>query len=427
MPIKRWTGLLPVVFMLIIPPAPGWSRENNLTATLALRQEYDSNLERRETDRQSGWYSVLRPGLQFASRGRTDQWQARYHLGFRKNHTTGVESLDHDFLLRGEKAHSARRQTEVLNRFYISDDSEFGDEPVAEVDPQLSPHRTRERFRSNTFALNSRHQFAARGTVTLSYENRILDNRDSTRDDYMRHHPRVVVSYGFNPRWQTEVAAGYIRGDFDQADDLVSHTGNWELRYRPSVRNQFFLGYGFNQTDYRGDTPDYQLHSLNSGWTHYFNPQTNLTLSAGVTRLERRGQTSRDHSTFALDLKRQLRRGSVSLSGRGGIDERQFAGGDEGDLVRYRQAAAVGRYQLTKRLGADLTISRRDNDYLDRPLDPRERTYEAGCGLSYRLSQNHTIATRYRYRELDSSANFGNYQVHRWFVELSGTYPLRQW
>ncbi|WP_041718905.1 hypothetical protein [Desulfurivibrio alkaliphilus] len=121
-------------------------------------------------------------------------------MGFRKNHTTGGESLDHNFLLSGEKAHSARRQTAVVNRFYVSDDSDFGDEPVADVDPQLSPRRTRERFLLNTFSLNSRYQFAARGTVTMAYENRVLNNRVGTRDDYMRHHPRLIVSYGFSPR-----------------------------------------------------------------------------------------------------------------------------------------------------------------------------------------------------------------------------------
>ncbi|ADH86430.1 outer membrane beta-barrel protein [Desulfurivibrio alkaliphilus] len=230
-----------------------------------------------------------------------------------------------------------------------------------------------------------------------------------------------------NTRWQTEVAAGYIRGDFDRADDLETYTGNWQIIHRPSVRNRFTLGYGYNQTNYREDTPDYRLHSLSSGWTHHLNPHTSLTLSGGVTRLERRDQASHDHSTYALGLQRQLQRGSLSLSGSRGIDERQFSGGDEGDLVRYRQVNAAGRYQLTARLHADLTLSRRDNDYVDRPLEYRERIHEAGFGLNYRLGQNYTIATRYRFRELDTDENLGDYQVHRWFVELSGTYPLMQW
>jgi len=423
-PPRHWFYCLALALLAL--PVSAWGRENLLAGSLALRQEYDSNVNLSADQPSSAWYSVLAPGLDLTSRGRTDLLQLRYNLGIRYNHSSGGDTLDHDFLLRGESELSPRWRAEISNRFYLSDDSDFAGEPIPEVDPELSAGRERERFRLNTFAFSSDYRFGPRGTMGLGYENRILRHQSGTRDDYTRHHPSLNLGYRFNRQWSAEAGYGYIKGDFDRGDDLETHDLSLGLNYQATSRDQLSLGYGFNDTAYQGLTPDYRLHSFSSGWDRRFSPHANLVARVGLVKVDRASGADGSFFSFALDLNRQLQRGSLSIGGRGGIDELQFAGGDEGDLSRYQQVQAAGRYQLRQGLAGELDLSLRRNEFIDRPGPNREWIYQAGCGLSYDLSRNYRLATRYRYKELDAEGG-DDYRDHRLLLELRMVHDLMKW
>ena len=426
----RWVRslVLALPVLLLAGPESSWARENMLSGSLALRQEYDSNTNLSARDRRSGWYSVLAPGFTYSSRGPRDQLQIGYNLGFKWNHSDSEESLEHDFLIRGDTELSPRWQAGFLNRFYLSDDSDYAGAPIPEVDPELSARRERERFQLNIFSVHSNHRFAEHGDLKLGYENRILRNREGTRDDYTRHHPNLTVGYQLNEQWRTEAGYGYIRGDFDREDDLETHAADLRLVYQHSHRDQFFAGYGFNETTYKGITPDYRLHSLTGGWSRQFDPHTTLSTSAGVTRVKRDNRSDSDYLALAAELTRQFLWGAISLAGAAGIDERQFNGGDEEDLARYRQVRLSGNRQLRERLRGDLAFSWRENDFIDRVANDRERIYEAHGGLAYALGRDYEISTRYRYKELDvRDSNDDGYQDHRLMLEFRVIRDLFKW
>jgi hypothetical protein len=423
-----WWRFLALAFpiLLVAGPEPGWARENMLSGTLALRQEYDSNTNLSATDRRSSWYSVLAPGVLFSSRGPTDQFELGYNLGFKWNHSESEESLEHDFLLRGSKEFSPRWQAGVMNRFYLSDDSDYAAIPIPDVDPELSPRRERDRFRLNIFSVHSDHVFAQYGDLKLGYENRILRHSSATNDDYTRHHPNLNVGYQLSQKWRSEVGYGYVRGDFDREDDLESHLADLRFLYQATHRDRFSLSYGFNRTTYRGPTGDYRLHNLVGGWMRHFDIHTTLTTSAGFTRTERQRHDDHNYLSMAAELNREFRRGALALSGRTGVDEMQFTGGDAGDLSRFRQVRLSGNRQLLERLRADLGLSWRQNDFIDRPDLGRERIYEAFCGLAYALGRGYEVSTRYRYKELDVR-NGNGYEDHRLFLELRVVRDLFKW
>ncbi len=427
----RWNYYRGILFLalpvlLAVGPEPAWSRENILSGSFGLRQEYDSNIHLTATDRRSSWYTVLAPGFLYRSRAPKNQFQLGYNLGFRHNHTTGGESLEHNLLLQGDAEFSPRWQAGIMNRFYLSDDSDFAGDPIPDVDPELSPRRERERFRLNVFSVHSDYQFSRHGTLNLGYDNRILRNKAGTRDDYIRHHPNVTVGYQLSKRWATEVGYGYIRGDFDQGDDLETHAADLRMIYQHSHQSQFSVSYGYNQTDYRGETPDYRLHSANGNWTRHLDPHTTMAVTVGGTRVKRANREDSDFLAGSAELTREFQRGSISLGGSAGVEEMQFTGGDEGDLSRFRQVRISGNRQLLERLRGDVRLSWRQNDFIDRPVANRERIYDAGCGLAYILGQGYELSTRYRFRELDVRDGDG-YEDHRVYLELSFVRDFFKW
>ena len=423
----RWKWVfLPAVLFIAIPDHSS-ARENMLTGSLGLRQEYDSNTNLSANEPLSSWSSVLSPGLRLTSRSPTDQLEVYYNLGFKKNHTASENSINHDFLLRGDSKISSRWQAGVLNRFYLSDDSTYAGAPIPDVDKDLSARLDRTRFSLNTFSAHSDYQFAQDSTIIISYENRVLDNKTEGADDFIRHNPGLLVGYKLNQQWRTEVGYNYTRGEFDLADDLETHAGNLRMIYQATPLNQFSVAYIVNQTSFQGPTADYRLHSIIGGWTRNIDHQTTFTATAGQTILDRQHESTLNIFSYSADLRRKLQRGSISISGKGGIDEMHFSGGDQEGLSRYQQLGVSGSYQLAAKILADLALSWRENDFIDNPALGREKIYQASCGLSYGLTSWCQLSTRYQFKELDADNANDGYQDHRFVLELKGTYDMLKW
>lgn len=428
----RWKWMLLPATLFVVVPTPGIARENTLTSSIGLTQEYDSNMNLTDTDRLTGWSSIISPGLQLTSLGTTDQLKVSYELGLKRNHATDEDSINHDFLLQGDSKLSSLWKVGVLNRFYLSDDSNYAGTPVPEVDKNLSDRRDRVRFSLNTFSVNSDYQFAPDSTIVMSYENRILDNRSEGEnlDDYTRHNPNLLLGYQLNRQWRSEVGYSYIRGEFDQADDLETHIGKLRMIYQATPINQLFAGYNINQTTYQGPTEEYRIHNIFGGWKRNLGPQTIFTVTAGQAILDRQHNSTLNIFSYSADLQRKLQRGSIFISGKGGIDEMQFSGDANEGLSRYHELGLGGNYQLMEKLLADLALSWRENDFIDNSSVGRERIYQANCGLSYGLTSWCQISTRYFFtelKELETEATNGDYQDHRMMLELKGSYDVFKW
>lgn len=429
--LYRTLFLLPLfmALLLLLGPTAGWSRDNSLTAELALRQEYDSNIFLQDRNEQSGWYTTIAPGFRLESRAPLNRVLLSYSPGLKRNHDQGSQQVDHDFLLLGTMEPSPRWQLEGFNRYYLADDNDYRGTPLPDIDQQLSARLERRRLARNTFSLRGKYSFAPEGTLTLAYENRLLDHRTGTGDDYVRHHPSVILDWPLASQWLLRAGYGYIRGEFDQADDLTTHTADLRAQYRLSPTQNLFVAYGLNHSTYQGVSPDYRIHRFTGGWNMLWDQRTTLTAELGLVALDRQQHDNSQDITFALTIDRRWQRGYLSLSGRGGVDQMQFSGGDEDDLSRYRQLQLNGRYRLAERLGADLGFSVRENDFAALAGGAgKERIYQFNSGLAWAFSRHYEAALRYLYKELHvAEPGTGSYRDHRVFLELRAAWDLWKW
>lgn len=415
-----------MLLALFTIPRPSAARENLLSGSLALRQEYDSNIYLNDTDPQESWYTILSPRFLIISRSQTGQLKANYDLAFKKNLTTGEKTLDYDVLLQGDTNFSSTWQAGVSDGFHLSDDPIYADQLIPEADLGLSARRQRERFWINSASLHTDYQYAKNSTLTLGYNNRILVSENEQRGDYIRHNPYLAVGYQLNHQWRTEWGYNYTRGEFQQEDDLETHSSSLRMIDQATPHDQLSAGYSFTQTRYLGPTPGYRLHNLNGGWLRKLSQLTTLNLSAGLTLVDWQNRDDQKIANYSVELTRQLHRGQVTIGGQGGADQMQFDGNQDG-LSKYWQVQGASQYQLKKRLLANLAFSIRNNDYIDQPGASQERIYQANCGLSYPFFHWYEVALNYLYRKSDGDAQDDRYQDHRLFLELKVAKDLLKW
>lgn len=416
----RCRRLLMLPALLIALPAPvAVARENLLTGAVALRQEYDSNINLSPTNPQESWYTILTPELLFSSRSRTGQIQANYQLGFKKNLTNGDMTLDHDFRLQGKTSFSSRWQAGLSEGFHLSDDPIYAATLLPGLGQELSNLHQRRRYWVNSSSLHTDYLFARNSTLTLGYDNQIYTNQTEKQGNYVRHHPYLALGYQLDHQWRTEWSYDYIRGEFDQASDVVSHEAGLRLIDQATRHDQLSLAYNYTETRYLGPLPGYRLHDLHAGWSRNLNQQTTLTGSAGCTLVSQEGRDNQYVFNYSAALSRRLPRGSLTFSGEGGTDQMQFDGERDG-LAKYWQVQGGGQVQLTEHLSANFSASLRNNDFVDQPGADQEKIDQASYSFSYLFSRWYTLSLGYLYRKEDYRQT-DSYHDHRVFLELKAT------
>ncbi len=422
---QRRSGLAFATLLLCLLPNIVMGRENLVSGSLTLRQEYDSNQDLTETDRRDAWLTTLLPGVEWSSRGPRDQWLLKYQAGLKKNHESGENKLDHDLLLQADKQFSSRWQAGLTNRFYHSDDPDYGGTAIEDVEEPISDRQTRGRFRTNNLGVNTTYQYGHDSNLGMGYNNVFLKSSGTDRDDFVRHNPYLDLAHQFNKNWRTEVGYAFIRGQFDESDDLKTHQGSLRLLLRATPHSQLFVDYTINETRYQGLSTDYLLHTGNTGTITDLGPHTTLEANVGLTAVERRGLDNLSTFSYAADLVHLLEQGRLSFGGQGGIDEMQFSSNGD-SLVRYWQVEGSASRQLMQGVHADLALAVRHNKYIDRPTTELEKIYQSNLGLTYTFARWYQVSLRYLFKQLDGESD-NDYDRHHIFLELRLNRDLFNW
>lgn len=423
-------------------PCAMGERITSVSGSCTLRQSYDSNVDLTHENEEGNWYTTLSPSLSISSTGRNDNLIFSYTPGFKVNQTRDDSNLDHDFYLNGDKQFTARLKAGFSERFYKSDDSDytFAYVPSPETpefvpedaaDRTLSAKRERNRFWTNTFSVRSAYEFANNSQFLLGYSNRILENKLSTEDDYKKHNPNAAVDYEFNHAWHGNLSYSYIKGNFDISDDLEEHVAGIGLSHLVNPHDTVSGNYKFSTTHYEGESVDYSLHDASLGWQRELSAVSSFSVSGGISQLNRDVGSDESAFNYSVDYSRSIKRGSISISGAGGIDETQFSGEPNNtaadDLSKYWSVRGGLNYNLLERLTASCNASYRQDDYFERATNNKEKLYGGGVGMAYGFGRWYSLSLGYSYRRLDSDIDTDDYDDHRLFISVSAAKELMHW
>jgi hypothetical protein len=468
-------------FLLLASVPPADCRENVLNGSLGMQQEYDSNIFQESDDEQSRWTTTLLPILTWTSTTLKDEFSlvASSELGW--DQRLDERDFTHDLSFSGS------RQISQHLRFTLSDNYSYSDEsPRRDLDPTLSIterfqragryeqaevarllfpqlHYTpddylyvltelarryeqagrttqqeverylsntegRRRYSDNEFSIGAEYEFARDSLLTLGYRYFANDDRSASISEYYEHAPSIGLTYRFNQQWLAGVSHEFIKGQYDTADDLTENNSLFTLAYTVSPTDQLIASYGYDSTNFLGNSEDIVDQTGELGWNHDININTRLTTTLSENYLTR--EFAGDENEVGLDVgvTRRLQRGTVSL-GAGGLLGHQKQDDSWEKLRRNWSVDGAITYALRENITGTFDLA-----YEKRYLWPETGgkadfdEYEAGVALTYSFLRWFALTCRYTFTKLES--NYGiisGYDEHLVVMELSAAKELLRW
>lgn len=427
--------------------------ENMLNGGISLGQSYDSNVFRDPSNEESEWKSVLTPSLLYTRSEPTSKLSIKYAPGIVYNYRTNEQDLD-QFASAGYDLLLSQKLRLHFSNTYILTDSSY-DEPATDNETrpetggpgnpnrpdtiQLSDQRGQNRYWTNNFSTQASYEYARESTFNLGYQYHILENKNDTESDFVKHAPYLSIMHQIDHQWSTQAAYHFVKGDFDDpvssfgaplpssdSEDLTTNAADLYLYYNLTQFSKIFGHYGYSQTDYDGIQEDYDSHTLSAGATHQLSPALTLGGEAGASLL----QKDSDDTTamyLRVSLNKAWERSSWMLSADSGLDDRQFSGVDNEGLSRYWTIRNTFNHTFTKDITGMASLSYRDDTYLERITDEKEQQLQGDALLSYSFAQWYQISLRYTYVNQMADLTINEYEDHRILLQLSAAKDLLKW
>jgi hypothetical protein len=456
-------------------------RENVLSGSLSIQQDYDSNIFQLEDDEEDRWTTTLLPTLTIVSIGEKDEvsltassdlgWDHRlderdfthnlafsgsrqisqyWRLTMSDNYSYNDESPERDMdpglsltarfqrAGRYEQAEVARLLFPELS--YTPDDylyvlteldrrfSQAGAITQQEVERYLSNTEGRRRYSDNEFSIGAEYEFARDSLLTLGYRYFANDDRSANISEYYEHSPSVGLSYRFNQQWLASVTHEFTKGQYDTANDLKENDTLFAVDYTLSPTDQLTASYEYDTTNFQGTSEDIVDQTGELGWNHDLNANTRLTTTLSENYLAREYNGDETEAGLDLGISRSLQKGSITL-GAGYLSGQQKRDGSWEDLRENWTLDGGITYNLRQDVTGTFNLAY-EKRYLWPETGGKEDfdDYEAGAALTYSFSRWFALTCRYTYNKLESSNSIvSGYDEHLLVVELSAAKELLRW
>ncbi len=433
--------------LLLLLPVYAGAGQNVLHGEITLGQDYDSNINRESSAKQSEWRSTITPGLTYTHTEPTNTLTIKY-----------APSVIYSYLRDDIRIHqfaSGRYDISLSQKLllYFQDKYILSDDPYADplsststnqgdngdTSIQISDRRGRHRYWANNFTTGASYEYAQESFVKLGYQYYILDNKEAAFSDFVKHSPDVSILHRLNHQWSTKLDYRFIKGDFDHSgnsagnnvslteNDLITNTSNLYLYYKTTPFTKIFGHYGYSQTNFDGLQNDFNVHTMAAGTDHQFSPTLNLSGEGGISLLQRDNLSDTDAPYLRIALYKTWERSSLSLSADSGIDEQYFSGTNDQGLSRYWAVRSAFNYTFTKDVTGTAGLSYREDTYLDRVPQQKEQQLQGDVRLAYSFSRWYQVAIRYTYINHSADLEMNQYNDHRIFLQLSAAKDLLKW
>jgi hypothetical protein len=392
----------------------------------------------------------LTPLLRYASTGERDSIELTASPSLRYELDDSEFEWDNYLSLVGERAFSQFWQVRGSNRFsrsdYSSDETVFSDGSDTDLqdsgsEPELSSDLGRTRYWRNTLDLASEFQYRQDSLFFVGFNWTVLRNDDDFRssDDYDRYGVTLRDEHRFDIRWRSVAEFSAVRGDFQEADDILLSEDLWEyylflsLENNSIERNPLFLSYDYIAVKY-DDTSQFddETHQLRLTWRHDASPHLYTILGGGPSYLKpEEGDDSWGYNGIA-EVNYLLERGSYRFAVEKGYTADNFSGTDERGIIDFWDAGLSFSRLLTQELSLDGLLGYRWEERTSPTLEDgfeeySEERYRASLGLSYRLSQYLSTRLSYSFISQDSDREGDDYDDHRLLLSLSWEQELLRW
>lgn len=415
-----------LILLVVIMPVPAAGYSITVEPGISLRSEYTDNLNLDNEDAESDLIIILSPAVDARVTGQTGELLLTYNPehSYYKKHSEN-NTLRH--LVSCSVAKDFTRHAGMMfgNTFNRTEESQEFEELDAGTDGQ-----GRFLTHTNEANLSFSYQFGRDDNVTAGYNNIIYNTDDPQGEDNLSHGPFVRLRYWFVPgKLGMQAETEYTRVRYaDLTDDFDSVRSEITLLKRFTRHFEIFAGYGHSANEYYGDTNNYRINEVNSGFEWLVT--RSASVSSGVGYYIRDVDSSGSESGFSLNLSvdKNFRHGSLGLSGAYGYEE-LYLGSEILGFSTFYTAECSGQYNLTRNLGVSASVSFGEEKYEDADPARRDEILGADVGITYRHERWLAIQAGYSWQEVDSTETENSYEENSVFISigLSMSHPIRIW
>lgn len=394
--------------------------------SLALQEEYNSNLFLTETDRRDDFITTVAPGLQYRKVTPQAGIDMKYSPGYNKYASeSDLDYVSHfgllnsyyglsqnltfrlrDYLLRSDEPREYDPFGE-LNQYYISTDSVRSPHLRNIVEPELN------------------YRFGQNNSLSLLYRNMYYDNDSPTVSDGTENTAGTNFRYWFNIRNGIVLDYYYIVQKEDLDQDSTGHAARARYIYRFNSRTSvfgemFFEDRSFDPPDIGDLEPevDYRVYSPSIGISHSFSPSLSGSLQVGYYTKDPESGSSEESLLVNALLSKRTVSSVFNLVLIGGFREEYLTAESLG-FIEYKRAEFNMDHRLLSTLRGFMAAHVERADYSN---DRRDWIYGALAGLSWQPLRWLRITPFVSYRSQDSNAAEMDYDEFRGMVRVSFVY-----
>jgi len=456
-------------------------RENVLSGSLGIQQEYDSNIFQLADDEEDRWTTTLLPTLTLVSAGEKDELSLTASSDLGWDQRLDERDFIHDLIFSGSRQISQYWRVTISDNYSYNDESperdmdpalsvterfqraglyqqaevarllfpelnytpdnylyvltelqrryaQAGSTTQQEVERYLSNTEGRRRYWDNEFSIGAEYAFARDSLLTFGYRYFANDDRSAAISEYYEHSPSVGLSYRFNPQWLASVSYEFTKGQYDTENDLNEHDTLFTVDYTVSPKDQLIASYGYDTTNFQGASEDIVDQTGELGWNHDLSVNTRLTTTLSENYLAREYNGDETEAGLDFGISRRLQRGSITLEA-GYLFAQQKRDGSWADLREDWSVNGGISYALLQDVTGTFNLAY-EKRYLWPETGGKEDfdDYEAGASVTYSFMRWFALTCRYTYSKLESNNSLvPGYDEHLIVVELSAAKELLRW
>ena len=328
--------------------------------------------------------------------------------------------------LRAWTSPSRATRVEVTNNFVRTTDPIGRRDRIATVDGRVEEtgdttvRRGREPYNRNRARLNASYQFGREDRVYAGFLYGLLRNDDDQVEDNDEYRPSVGVDYWFTQQFGGQFFGEFTRGEFSQRSNFAgiprSDFDNWlgTLRFLGRMTRHFSLFIQYDQAyrDFDTDTEtetDYVVYAPSAGFTYDFSEDMFLRLGLGYYWQDFKDDRTQEDPFINGEVSKtwDFQRGSINLTGLGGITQNDFGARDIG-FEQFAAIRGLAEYNFTRHIIGDISAYYRHGRrpaQTDLPDDDDLKTnrYRAAVGISYVPIRWMNIRLGYEFNKYSSS------------------------
>ncbi len=388
------------------------------TAGVELEQSYDSNIYLRPSHETSDFETDLALSLGLTDEGMHRRFDAHYvftSVTF-KNHSDN-NYIGHSGELRWNQQLSRAISWFLSERYYRTQ------EPI-EQDPTITAVRqNRNEYSRNTAETGFSCEFRRLNSLTISYMDSRLQNKDPLIEDDQEYGPRVSLDYWFNEHHGITLGYSWERTEYERVAPrrIESVTTGYQWRSSPHLR--IHLDYGLDMFSSEDpDEEDYNVHRLSAGFDQYVGPVWSLAGDVGIYYYDPYKGSQNTGASYTASVSRSFQHATVTLAGNGGV-RYEYTDAEDRGLVKYRGITLSGSYSLSPKSRIHWTTS-----YLYEKSEGGEgyryETWNTVLGPTYQILPWLSGSAEMSHRERTSSDPESEYRENFFILRLTA---LHQW